>query len=118
MHAMVLNAVGSPRVWTELPDRRPGAGEIRVAVGACGVCRTDLHVVDGELPKPQVPTIPGHEIVGRIDATGAGVTGLQLSQRVGIPWLGPTCGVCPCCRIARENPVCSGKSGSRCRSPT
>ena len=69
MHAMVLNEVGTPLVWTELPDRQPGPGEIRVKVMACGVCRTDLHVVDGELPNPQVPIIPGHEIVGRIEAS-------------------------------------------------
>ena len=103
MHAMVLNKIGSPLDWTELPDRQPGPGEIRVKVGACGVCRTDLHVVDGELPHPQVPIIPGHEIVGRIDALGAGVTGLVLDQRVGIPWLGHTCGVCPFCEMQREN---------------
>ena len=77
MHAMVLNAIGRPLEWTELPDRQPGPGQIRVKVAACGVCRTDLHVVDGELPHPQVPIIPGHEIVGRIDAIGAGVEGLQ-----------------------------------------
>ncbi|MFM9915159.1 MAG: alcohol dehydrogenase catalytic domain-containing protein, partial [Rhizobacter sp.] len=103
MHAMVLNAVGSPLEWTELPDRQPGAGEIRVRVAACGVCRTDLHVVDGELPHPQVPIIPGHEIVGRIDAVGPGVDGLALGQRVGIPWLGHTCGACVYCRRQREN---------------
>ena len=103
MQAMVLNAVGHPLVWTELPDRQPGAGEIRVKIGACGVCRTDLHVVDGELPQPQLPIIPGHEIVGRIDAIGPGVSALVLGQRVGIPWLGHTCGVCPYCRTQREN---------------
>jgi propanol-preferring alcohol dehydrogenase len=100
---MVLNKVGTPLVWTELPDRQPGQGEIRVKVAACGVCRTDLHVVDGELPNPQVPIIPGHEIVGRIDAIGSGVTGLALGQRVGIPWLGHTCGVCLYCKMQREN---------------
>ena len=78
MHAMVLNAVGQPLVWTELPDRIPGRGEIRVNVLACGVCRTDLHVVDGERPDRHVPIIPGHEIVGRIDALGDGVTGLAI----------------------------------------
>jgi propanol-preferring alcohol dehydrogenase len=103
MHAMVLNRVGAALVWTELPERQPGPGEIRVKVAACGVCRTDLHVVDGELPQPQVPIIPGHEIVGRIDAIGAGVTGLQTGERVGIPWLGHTCGVCPYCTMQREN---------------
>jgi propanol-preferring alcohol dehydrogenase len=103
MQAMVLNRLGDPLVWTELPDRTPGPGEVRVAVLACGVCRTDLHVIDGELPNPVLPIIPGHEIVGRIDALGAGVTALHLGERVGIPWLGHTCGVCPYCMDHREN---------------
>jgi propanol-preferring alcohol dehydrogenase len=103
MNAMVLNKIGAPLEWTELPDRQPGAGEIRVKVAACGVCRTDLHVVDGELPDPKVPIIPGHEIVGRIDALGAGVEGLSIGERVGIPWLGHTCGVCPYCIGNQEN---------------
>ncbi len=103
MHAMVLKQIGRPLEWTELPDRQPGPGQIRVKVAACGVCRTDLHVVDGELPHPQVPIIPGHEIVGRIDAIGAGVEGLKRGQRVGIPWLGHTCGVCTYCMKQREN---------------
>ena len=103
MHAMVLNRLMTPLEWTELPDRLPGPGEIRVKVAACGVCRTDLHVVDGELPDPKVPIIPGHEIVGRIELLGAGVTGLSVGERVGIPWLGHTCGVCPYCREHREN---------------
>jgi len=103
MQAMVLNKLGSPLLWTELPDRQPGPGQIRVQVLACGVCRTDLHVVDGELPGPVLPIIPGHEIVGRIDAVGAGVQGLHLGERVGIPWLGHTCGACAYCRMQREN---------------
>lgn len=103
MHAMVLKKIGSPLEWTELPDLQPGPGEIRVQVAACGVCRTDLHVVDGELPHPQVPIIPGHEIVGRIDAVGPRVEALVIGQRVGIPWLGHTCGVCSYCRMQREN---------------
>ncbi|NMM11355.1 MAG: zinc-dependent alcohol dehydrogenase family protein [Polaromonas sp.] len=103
MHAMVLKQIGAPLEWTELADRLPGPGEIRVKVTACGVCRTDLHVVDGELPDPMLPIIPGHEIVGRIDAMGAGVKGLRLGERVGVPWLGHTCGVCPYCRMQREN---------------
>ena len=82
---MVAMQVGRPLLWTELPDRQPGPGQIRVTVLACGVCRTDLHVVDGELPHPQLPIIPGHEIVGRIDAIGASVNDLQIGQRVGIP---------------------------------
>jgi len=103
MKAMVLNKPGTPLVWTDLPDRQPGPGEIRVKVMACGVCRTDLHVLDGELPNPKYPIIPGHEIVGRIDAIGTGVEGLSLGERVGIPWLGHTCGTCPYCREHREN---------------
>jgi propanol-preferring alcohol dehydrogenase len=103
MHAMMLKKIKTPLDWVELPDRQPGPGEIRVKVLACGVCRTDLHVVDGELPDPQLPIIPGHEIVGRIDALGAGVHGLQLGERVGIPWLGHTDGTCPYCLMHREN---------------
>jgi propanol-preferring alcohol dehydrogenase len=103
MHAMLLRRIGAPLEWTELPDREPGPGEIRVRILACGVCRTDLHVVDGELPGPKSPIVPGHEIVGRIDALGEGVEGLQLGARVGIPWLGYTCGVCPYCKAGREN---------------
>ena len=103
MHAMVLNKIGSPLQWTQLPDRQPGPGQIRLKISACGVCRTDLHVVDGELPRPKVPIIPGHEIVGRIDVLGAGVDGLKIGQRVGIPWLGHTCGICPYCAMHREN---------------
>lgn len=103
MYAMVLNQIGRPLEWTELPDPKPKAGEIRIKVAACGVCRTDLHVVDGELPNPQVPIIPGHEIVGRIDAMGASVEGLKIGQRVGIPWLGHTCGTCPYCKMQQEN---------------
>jgi propanol-preferring alcohol dehydrogenase len=103
MHAMLLHRIGAPLVWTELPDRDPGPGEIRVRVLACGVCRTDLHVVDGELPDPVLPIIPGHEIVGRIEALDPGVAGLALGQRVGIPWLGHACGACPYCRDGREN---------------
>ncbi len=103
MQAMVLRRPGAPLEWRELPDRHPGTGEIRIRVTACGVCRTDLHVVDGELSQPALPLIPGHEIVGRIDALGEGVTHLQLGQRVGIPWLGYTCGICPYCVAGREN---------------
>jgi propanol-preferring alcohol dehydrogenase len=103
VHAMILRQLGRPLEWTELADRQPGPGQISVTVLACGVCRTDLHLVDGELPDPQLPIIPGHEIVGRIDAVGPGVTDLQVGERVGIPWLGHTCGVCPYCRMNREN---------------
>ena len=100
---MVLKKIGTPLEWTELADPQPGPSEIRVKVAACGVCRTDLHVVDGELPDPKVPIIPGHEIVGRIDLLGAGVKELKIGERVGVPWLGHTCGVCPYCLEHREN---------------
>ena len=103
MYAMLLKKLMVPLEWTELADRQPGPGEIRVQVGACGVCRTDLHVVDGELPEPKVPIIPGHEIVGRIDAIGSGVEGMHVGERVGIPWLGHTCGACPYCMGGQEN---------------
>jgi propanol-preferring alcohol dehydrogenase len=103
MHAMVLKSLKTALESTERGDRLPGPGEIRVKVAACGVCRTDLHVVDGELPNRVLPIIPGHEIVGRIDQLGPGVEHLRLGERVGIPWLGHTCGVCPYCRAQREN---------------
>ena len=101
---MELPAPGRPlqQVWRQrLPQ--PEAGQVRIRVAACGVCRTDLHVVDGELPWPGHPVVPGHEIVGRIDALGAGVTGLAPGQRVGVPWLGWTCGRCEHCLAGREN---------------
>ncbi len=100
---MVLKRSGGPLEWTELPERQPGPGQIRVRVAACGVCRTDLHVLDGELPDIALPIIPGHEVVGRIDALGPGVDGLALGERVGLPWLGHTCGVCAYCAGGREN---------------
>jgi propanol-preferring alcohol dehydrogenase len=103
MHAMVLKQVGGPLEWTELPERQPGAGEIRVRIGACGVCRTDLHVFDGDLPDRRLPIVPGHEIVGRVDALGQGVEGLRIGERVGVPWLGHTCGHCRYCLGAQEN---------------
>jgi alcohol dehydrogenase, propanol-preferring len=103
MQAMVLKKLRAPLVLTELPDRQPGPGQVRIRVAACGVCRTDLHVVDGELPNPKVPIIPGHEIVGRIDAIGAKVEALQLGDRVGVPWLGHTCDSCPYCLRHQEN---------------
>ncbi len=103
MQAMVLNKIGAALEWKQLPDRNPGPGQIRLKVGACGVCRTDLHVVDGQLPNPVLPIIPGHEIVGRIDALGKGVEGLSIGDRVGVPWLGHTCGVCTYCLAQQEN---------------
>ena len=103
MIAMVLKRIGAALELTDLPDPQPGVGEVRVKVSACGVCRTDLHVVDGELPNPHVPIIPGHEIVGRIDLIGSGVEGLKLGDRVGVPWLGHTCGTCSYCAGNQEN---------------
>ena len=103
MRAMVLDAPRTPLVMRERPVPAPGAGEILVAVAACGVCRTDLHVVDGELEHPKLPIVPGHEIVGRVAALGAGVSGFSIGERVGVPWLGATCGVCPYCRSGAEN---------------
>lgn len=103
MRALVLRAPNTPLVCEERPLPEPRAGEIRLKVLACGVCRTDLHVVDGELSKPALPVVPGHEIVGLVDALGAGVSGLAIGQRVGAPWLGHTCGHCPYCAGGREN---------------
>ena len=103
MRAMVLRSPKTPLVLEQRPDPVPGPGEIRVRVAACAVCRTDLHVVDGDLPPHRAAIVPGHEIVGRVDAIGAGVTDLVLGERVGIPWLGHTCGVCPYCAIGAEN---------------
>ena len=102
MRAMVLDRPGAGLVLRHIARPRPGPGQVLVRVGACGVCRTDLHVVDGELQHPRLPIVPGHEIVGRIVERGAGVDLLE-GQRVGIPWLGWTCGVCPQCRAGREN---------------
>lgn len=103
MRAMVLTAQGAPLQPVERPDPVPGAGEIRVRVEACAVCRTDLHVVDGDLPDPHLPLVPGHEIVGIVDALGDGVTAHAIGERVGIPWLGGTCGCCSYCESDREN---------------
>src|SRR5437763_16902898 len=95
MRAMVLDAPRAPLVMRERSLVRPPPGEILVEVAACGVCRTDLHVIDGELPDPKVPIVPGHEIVGRIVAIGEGVNGFSVHERIGVPWLGHTCGECP-----------------------
>lgn len=103
MRAMILHAAGAPLAPGELPDPMPGPGEVRISVAACGVCRTDLHVVDGELPDPKLPLVPGHEIVGRVDRLGEGVRDLRIGQRVGLPWLGHTCGCCSYCKAGMEN---------------
>jgi propanol-preferring alcohol dehydrogenase len=103
MRAMVLEEIGAPLVLRERLDPTPGPGEIRIRVGACGVCRTDLHVVDGELSDVWTPIVPGHEIVGRAEALGNGVEGIEVGERVGVPWLGRACGVCPYCLRGAEN---------------
>src|SRR5262249_10195245 len=103
MRAMVLEQPRTPLVMREQATPAPGPGDILVEIAACGVCRTDLHVVDGELPDPKLPIVPGHEIVGRVAAFGEQVTGFAIGERVGVPWLGSTCGVCPYCRSGREN---------------
>jgi propanol-preferring alcohol dehydrogenase len=100
---MVLMAPRTPLALRERPVPAPGPGEILIAISACGVCRTDLHVVDGELEHPKLPLVPGHEIVGRVAAVGESVSGFTVGERVGVPWLGATCGVCPYCRSGREN---------------
>lgn len=102
MQAMVLESVGTPLAWRDRPDPLPGPGQVLVEVAACAVCRTDLHVVDGELPDPKLPLVPGHEIVGRVVARGPGAA-LAEGTRVGIPWLGASCGACEFCRGGREN---------------
>lgn len=103
MQAMVLYRSGEPLRLETRPDPVPGPGEIRLRVEACGVCRTDLHVVDGDLPNPKLPIVPGHEIVGVVEAVGEGVRDRPLGLRVGAPWLAHTCGVCPYCEAGREN---------------
>ena len=103
MRAMVLTAPGEPLRLQQLPVPRPAAGQVLLRVSACGICRTDLHVVDGELTEPTLPLVPGHQIVGTIEQLGAGVTGLRPGQRVGVPWLGGSCGNCWFCSHQREN---------------
>lgn len=103
MRAMRFRGVRGELSLERIPVPTPGPGQVRVRVTACGICRTDLHVIDGDLHDPALPVIPGHEIVGRIDLLGAGVAGLSPGQRVGIPWLASTCGVCRHCEAGREN---------------
>ncbi len=102
MRAMVSRRPGEPLVLEERPEPSPGHGEVRLRISACGVCRTDLHVVDGDLPRDG-PVVPGHEIVGRVEALGEGVSGFALGMRVGVPWLGHACGHCAYCVDGREN---------------
>lgn len=103
MKAMVLDAPRTPLRAAELEPPEPGPGQVLLRVHACGVCRTDLHIVDGELREPKLPLVPGHEIVGRVERAGKGVEGLAVGDRVGVPWLGWTCGECRWCRDCREN---------------
>ena len=103
MRCMQLDRPGEPLRLRERPVPQPGNGELMLAVSACGVCRTDLHVVDGDLTHPKLPIVPGHEIVGRVAAMGKGVAGFDIGERVGVPWLGYTCGRCAYCVSGREN---------------
>ncbi|MDK9714839.1 MAG: zinc-dependent alcohol dehydrogenase family protein [Sulfuritalea sp.] len=103
MRAMMFDRPGTPLRMVDLPVPRPGPGALLIEVEACGVCRTDLHLIDGELPNPLLPVIPGHEIVGCVAAIGADVHGFRSGQRVGVPWLGWTCGTCRFCSSGREN---------------
>jgi propanol-preferring alcohol dehydrogenase len=100
---MVLDAPERPLVSRVLPDPEPGPGQVLVRVRACGVCRTDLHVADGELRDPMLPLVLGHQIVGRVETVGEGVREVRIGDRVGIPWLGWTCGTCAFCVTGREN---------------
>ncbi len=104
MRAMILDAPHTPlRLDQSAPVPQPGAGEVLISVHACGVCRTDLHILDGELSSPKLPLVPGHEIIGTVVATGSGVERIREGDRVGVPWLGWTCGTCPYCLSGREN---------------
>ena len=103
MRAQILTSARQPLVPAELPDPRPGPQQLLIAVRACAVCRTDLHVVDGELADPKLPLVPGHEIIGIVVEKGESVDRFNLGDRVGVPWLGWTCGVCQYCRSGREN---------------
>jgi propanol-preferring alcohol dehydrogenase len=103
MRAMVLDTPKQPLQLRDVPMPRPEAGQLLVRVSACAVCRTDLHIVDGELPEPKLPLIPGHEIVGHVEEVGLNVKKFRESDRVGIPWLGWICGECKFCRSGREN---------------
>jgi propanol-preferring alcohol dehydrogenase len=103
MRALRLHAIGAPLVADDMPVPHPSPGQLLVKVSACAVCRTDLHVVDGELTEAKLPLVPGHEIIGRVEEIGEGVAGFRIGDRVGIPWLGWTCGECEYCRSDREN---------------
>ena len=103
MRAMLLRQPGRPLEMADLPIPVPQPGQVLIRVRACGVCRTDLHVIDGELPEPKLPLVPGHEIVGTVAALGGPAGRFRVGDRVGVPWLGWTCGTCDWCRSGREN---------------
>ncbi len=103
MRAALMTGANRPLDITDLPPPRPGPDELLIAVRACAVCRTDLHVVDGELTRPKLPLVPGHEIIGRVVERGEGAERFAVGDRVGVPWLGWTCGVCDYCRGGQEN---------------
>jgi len=103
MRAMVFERACQPLRPTELPDPEPGPGQVSISVSACGVCRTDLHIFDGELSRPKLPLVPGHQIVGTVLGAGEGAERYAVGERVGVPWLGWTCGECRYCRSDREN---------------
>lgn len=113
MLAMVLRGVGALLVPEERPEPEPGPGEVRIRVEACAVCRTDLHVIDGDLPQAVYPIVPGHEVVGTVEATGAGVVEPHLGTRVGVPWLGHACGHCRYCASDCEN-LCDAPGFTGC----
>jgi propanol-preferring alcohol dehydrogenase len=103
MRAMRLSQLRTPLVSVEMPSPVLQANQLRIRVSACAVCRTDLHVVDGELPDPKLPIVPGHEIVGRVIELGQAVTQFKIGDRVGVPWLGWVCGECEFCKRGQEN---------------
>ena len=103
MRAMIFDTAGKPLRQAELAPPKPGPQELLLRVHACAVCRTDLHIVDGELTQPKLPLIPGHEIVGSVSELGASVVRFKVGDRVGVPWLGWTCGKCTYCQSGREN---------------
>jgi propanol-preferring alcohol dehydrogenase len=103
MRAQLLTQAGRPLIAADLPEPRPGPGQLLIAVKACAVCRTDLHILDGELPDPKLPLVLGHEIIGTVVEKGVDADRFAIGDRVGVPWLGWTCGICDCCRRGREN---------------
>ena len=103
MRAMVLEKPGAPLTWTQIPMPRPGPEQLRLRVGACGLCRTDLHVADGDLREPKLPLVLGHQVVGVVESVGADVAGFRQGERVGVPWLGGACGACEFCLGGQEN---------------